>query len=506
MSEQNSPALQSNPHWLMGEADLLRFDRHRGDARSAHGPPPVPPPVEGRARMLPSSGSGYEQILAARGELRTRAERAAAEERRASAEAAAAPAVPAAPRSLERPPGRPGGLNRRDRPALLVWGLLTAPAACVLVAFTWVGSPRPSAPSAATPAASRGSLPIAGVGSVASPPSANEGELVFAARDAPPHPWPDDAEPARSLEDVWFRPMQDGVGLEPAFVAPGGGYGPRTAEAGPEPAQEGTLFGALPSSPDMLPEEVRAAFATWDRHSSPWVADDGPDTGFAEGGPVSAASDRDAPAAEAGSGSGMPADGWAPLAVMGAAPDAEPTRDDPAETEAAAEVAFGPAPPSVPTIVGATEPAAQQEETRDVPASPVEEGQQAFAALPDPAAQPPEAAPSSAGTDTAAAAEASGGSSAGSTPRMAALVAPPPPPPPPPTARSPADGAPSPAKARLSGGASLSVASRSALQGDAPAAPSPDPRCRTIIVKAQLGEETSHAERLLLRNGCGARR
>ncbi|GAA0583014.1 hypothetical protein GCM10009416_21780 [Craurococcus roseus] len=463
---------------------------------------------------MPSSpGSGYEQILAARGELRTRADRAVSNERRASAEPAAAarPAAPAAHRSLERPPERPGGLDRRDRPALLVWGLLTAPAACVLFAFTWVGSPRSPVPSAAAPVASRTSLPIiVGAGSVAPTPLlASEGELVIAARDAPQvHPWPDDAEPVPPLGNPWLRPMPNGLQLESVFDALAGGS---------ESAQESAPSGELPSSPDMLPEEVRAAFATWDRHTSPRVSDDGPGTGPAEGGPVSAARGRDAPAAEAGPGSGMPADDWAPLTVVGAAPDAEPTRDDPAEAEAAAEAASDPAPPSVATILGAVEPASHQEKTLDVPASagsrdrdaaeatepspPVKERQQAFAALHDPAGQPPEAALSSAGTDAAADAEASGGSPAAPTPRMAALA-----PPPPPAARPPRDGAPSPAKPRLGGGASPSSVPRPAPQGDSPAPPAPDPRCRTIIVKAQLGEETSHAERLLLRNGCGARR
>jgi hypothetical protein len=49
------------------------------------------------------------------------------------------------------------------------------------------------------------------------------------------------------------------------------------------------------------------------------------------------------------------------------------------------------------------------------------------------------------------------------------------------------------------------AAARAAV-ADAPPAVATDSRCRTIVLKAQLGEETTHAERAFLRNGCGARR
>ena len=65
MSERDIPALQHNPHWLMNAPDLLpRFDMP-AKARARTG-----------ARMPPATGSGYEQIIAARAAMRARADRA----------------------------------------------------------------------------------------------------------------------------------------------------------------------------------------------------------------------------------------------------------------------------------------------------------------------------------------------------------------------------------------------------------------------------------------------
>ena len=468
--------------------------------------------------MPAPSGSGYEQILAARGELRTRADRAIADARRPSAKPAAAPIAPAATWSLEQLPTRPHRFDRRDRPALIVWASLTAPAACVLVAFAWVGSPRSPALPAVASEGSRVSLQVANAGFVAPLPSASEGDPLFAARASQPRTAPDDAEPVVPHKDMWLRPKPNDAEAEPAFAAPAGGSEPQTAEADPGPAQESASPDAVPGSPDMLPEEVQAAFATWDRSTSASAADDGPEAGPAEGGPVLAASDRDAVVAgTASDDSGTPEDGRTPSTATGAAMDAETTRDDPAEGGAAMAVAPDHAPPAVPMTVDATETAAL-EEAREASASaepgerdaalatepgpPLEERRQASATRPALAGQAPEAARPSAGTDAAAGSEASSepSTAASPPPRMAGLVASPPAPPTP--------AAPPPTKPRLDG-ASHPPVSRSAAAGGGPAAsapPSTDPRCRAIVVKAQLGEETSHAERLLLRSGCGARR
>lgn len=501
MSEQgNTASPRNNPHWLMGESDLLRFDRQRGEEKPVYGPRSA----GSRARMPPASGSGYEQILAARGELRVRADRAAAYARHAPAEPATPPAAAARP-SLERPPPRALRFDRRDRPALVVWGLLTAPAACVLVAFAWAGPPRSPVSPVAALQASQAPLAMADTRGVAAPSPVSGEWATFSSRDLRMALRPDDAEPVPPTAPL----LREGMRPHPATDV---------AEAESHQGDAPVLAGE-PSSTEMLPEEVQAAFTTWDQQAAPRSADAEPDASqdaaaeLVGSEPVPDPRDRDAPIADAASGAAAQEDGGAPPpAAASATADAGPAGGASMAAEAAMEVAHRRAPPADPMPEGAAEPAAR-DGTGGVPASAdsdsPEAGQQASTPRPDPAGQTSPAAESNTGKDAIAGAAASSGGPAADAsakvprpPRVAALVAPPPSP----AALPPADDAP-PARPRPGGSPPTAAPRPAAAARDAPpASPPPDPRCRAIVVKAQLGEETSHAERLLLRSGCRAAR
>jgi translation initiation factor IF-2 len=168
MSDPTASAPPRNPHWLLWEPDLLPMTdpprprltpeperAPRAEAPSPRAEAPSPraeaPSPRARATMPPAARSGYAEIIAARTVLRARARLAVAEERHQTfglQEVRTAPAATPAPERLPRPKW-----HRLGVPALAVSGALAAPA-CVVLAFAWIGSPRPpAAPGPARPEA-----------------------------------------------------------------------------------------------------------------------------------------------------------------------------------------------------------------------------------------------------------------------------------------------------------------------------------------------------------------
>ena len=562
MSEQGIPAPPPNPHWLMGEPDLLPLSGLPGrDDGATHGPLPAGVHPSRRPRMPRPQRSGYEEVLAARSALRTSVERAHTRDPIALFDLAAAraPAVEWAAKRQTRNGGRLG------RSGLVLPGLLATPVACLLLAFAWIGlanPPRGGADAPPSPALAR-----PGTSSAAAAPFPDTGGLVLATRNHETAPWTDDAAPAEANDRVVPLPAPGNAENDQAaapspeegsvFAAEGGRVPPppATVEAAPEapwgsassvPAATGLAEG----EPAVLPSLGKPAFAARERDALPLGTDAGlslpPIVGVrreSEAGSAAVEEEREAEIATRDLDAAAPATGFGAregdaTAALAAPAATEPASDAPPPGETArAELADAtpPAPPPVDAAV--PEPQAQWEapgdpalvEARDrEPAPPFENAALASSAgglsgsaremsqaRPDPAeraapAAVPDAAPSiadpTAGTGTAAVAVASGGAGAVAPsplpqqgPRMAAAAVAPPPI----AALPPVGGSVSPAKPRPDGPPTPPVA-KAAARGAA--APAPDARCRSIILKAQLGEELIHAERNLLRSGCGARR
>ncbi len=450
MSEQDLPARPRTPRWLRdAPAVSPRFDEpgRGGGARS-------------RPATPPSSGSGYEQILAARAAMRTRVGIAAAGEWRAPTDFASA-AAPVAGR--RRSPAQPHRSARRRRPKLIVSGLLAVPACAALLAAAWVGPPRsPVAP-----------------GTAAAPPSAGEEQYVLATWYPGAPSWDGDTDPEAQEEDVPARPALADVEAKPAMdvhppaadaepATPQGSASPRSAESGAGNDGSPPPFAAWGGDAHLQAAGGGSKAPASASAPRPTASEPAP-ASVRTGEPASAVRYGDAPARAAGAFSeGAQEDGPTPSTATAAAEAAEP------QAGQAARVPAGAGPP------------------RQKPAPSADP---AFAALGE--GPPKDAWPSS-----AAPAEFSGGPApAPPQERVAAL----PLPMVPPLVVPPSAGVAPPAKLRPGG--PPQTAPRAAVR-DAPSSPVPPPdsRCRAIILKAQLGEETSHAERSLLRSGCGARR
>jgi hypothetical protein len=585
MSDPTASAPPRNPHWLLWEPDLLPMTdppRPRLTPEPERAPRAEAPSPRARATMPPAARSGYAEIIAARTVLRARARLAVAEERHQTfglQEVRTAPAATPAPERLPRPKW-----HRLGVPALAVSGALAAPA-CVVLAFAWIGSPRP-------PAAPGPARPEAPGIQTAAPRSADGERLALPAGTPPAVQRAESAEPGATGDHASSpgAPVGTGDGQPPApaegasaLAAQGTGIPPRATDTEPEPPPESVSSPPAPNGLTAGSEvpfaEEEPVFAAWEQVPSshaagaepmapPGGAPSDPATAPAEsearpvaveeGGPASAIRDQDdpAPPTDTASGTadeGAPASAAAAVAAdspsvlaIGAAPgtadEGAPARttaaSDALRAEAVAEAVPGGAPFSVPPVAdaGAAEAPAREGEAR-VPAlaglpgweptappvaplpAPVAETRPdgALAAAPvarpaspvpdmpaaDPGAATPPAAPSGTGTAAnAAPPESSGGAGPSKGRAEAALVAPAPA-----TALPPGNGAP-PAKLRPGGKPAPQPPSgtRVAARDAPPASPPLASRCRAIILKAQLGEETDNAERMLLRSGCGARR
>lgn len=541
MSEQDIPALSHNPHWLITEPDLLpRFDQPRRDTMTRRDAP-----ADARARMPPTTRSGYEQLIAARAAMRARVDRGS--EWRSSIDVAPSRAF-ATGRSAERPRPR----VRRHRPGLAVAGLLAAPPACFLLAFIWVGSPRSPTARIDGPAQSaQASLPISGAAGAALP-AAGEERAIFAIRDRYALPRTETAEAGALGEDAPLGPVLGGARdataappeREEAVVAARDfGVPGLVADVGPSTPQESASSRPAPTGAEdgsAAPfVEGEPVFAAWDEKAwrlmvgvEPDASPNGPPPGpaarLADGEqgsavleaqkPVLAAGHQDAPTPVVGAGADTLHEGEpTPATAAEAAGDALATEPNAWTTPVgiptapvadagatalgaekqtallpalAAPIHQEPASGADPALAFFNERSPEKASATAIPTRPV--------AAADATMEAASAAPAAGTVTRVAPVELTARPAAAASPqgRMATLA-----PPAPPLLST--GGAPS---TKLRPGEAAPAVSRVAARDAPPSSPSPDSRCRAIVLKAQLGEETSHAERSLLRNGCGARR
>ena len=443
------------------------------------------------ARMPPGTASGYEQILAARAAMRTQAARAAAAERHAFP-----PAPPVPVRRASEQPRR--GARRLRRLGMFASGAVAAPA-CALIALAWMGgSPHhPIAPYAGSAPLAPAPPPISGAVAAALFAAAEGRGQAFATGDRAAPPWAVGVQ--TPLGSVPFDSGADHADRETAplivekdesvIVAEDRGVSPWEAAEPGAPHESGP---SEPPPPDTGSAPGPPLIATW-HPSDPSSAADAEPEEPQEGGPSGLAAASSHPeedpvallAAGAEAGSDAPEAGRAAVPLVAVADATEPAAAPEAEPTAPALVEAPDREPSPVAGLASAPPGENSPESAPVTRIAAH-ADVVFAALAALAA--PDAA-SSAGAAADAAPAESGKPAVAASPQPVAVAAPPLP---------FAHGA--PAKARPGG--SSPRADRTAEN----AAPSAGARCRGIIMKAQLGEETSHADRHFLRTACGARR
>ncbi len=432
------------------------------------GPPrPFGAPARGRrarasgCRMPVTTLSGYEQILAARAAMRAQVERDAAVHRHGFIAPKPAPAGGRAQRARRRAGPR--------RLGLILSGVAAAPV-CALLALAWVEPPRaPNAlPAGPAPGAGISPPPFGVAVATAAAPTAEADGPVSAEQDPDAPSWTAEAEPGAPRGNAAPEPDPgpEHAGVEPA-PSPMEHAGPallaaRDQDAPPpaadaetaEPPQGGTSWSMLGSAEagnaeaeeQPTPGSAVAAAATEEPAAGPAVA--------------AAAAEEPAPGPAAAGDEKEPVPGPAVA-------EAEETADDDGTGAEAVAVATG------------SDTAGALPETADADTT----GPQARReAPPAPIPAPPAEAPLKASPPPAA--------------KLA--VAAEPPPPLPPWVRA------APAKNRA--GEPPPAPQVRAVRAADGASPSAEARCRAIIVRFQLGEETSHADRSYLQTSCGARR